>query len=191
MGTLVWTENSLHSISLHLVQEYVIRLHRYKTADGPCYVVPMVYNRLQSSFVSLAWPWSGRSVPKGNQWEARTLDWGPICWAPSSPTTNDVTNLKSDRLTFLHMAGWLANCSWLADWLSNKMLTWPPGGDILWPSGYHFTFGSGWPLVRWTLPTETSCGQVCYYCSQVALWSDVHHPEDCYKKDLLPGMVTI
>ena len=35
--------------------------------------MPKVYNRLQSSFVSLAWPWSGMSLTKGNQWE---------CWDP-------------------------------------------------------------------------------------------------------------
>ena len=37
-------------------------------------VVPKVYNRLQSSFLSLAWPWSGRSLLKGNQWECK----GPV-----------------------------------------------------------------------------------------------------------------
>ena len=36
-------------------------------------VVPKVYKGLQSSFVSLAWPWSGRLSPKGNQW---------LCWDP-------------------------------------------------------------------------------------------------------------
>ena len=36
-------------------------------------IVPNVYNSLQSSFLSLAWPWSCRSLPKGNQWE---------CWDP-------------------------------------------------------------------------------------------------------------
>ena len=36
MHKLVSTGNSLDSISLHLVQEYVIRWHRYKTANGPC-----------------------------------------------------------------------------------------------------------------------------------------------------------
>ena len=66
-------------------------------------IVPNVYNRLQSSFLSLAWPWPGRSFPKGNQWQrwyaqqgllpglggvgcsprgtsgsAGTLDWGPM-----------------------------------------------------------------------------------------------------------------
>ena len=73
-------------------------------------VVPNVYNSLQSSFLSLAWPWSGRSLPKGNQWEwqdpgqgplpglgevvnsprgtsgsAGTLDWGPM-WLGSQST---------------------------------------------------------------------------------------------------------
>ena len=32
-------------------------------------IVPNVYNSLQSSFLSLAWPWPGRSLPEGNQWE--------------------------------------------------------------------------------------------------------------------------
>ena len=66
-------------------------------------VLPNVYNSLQSSFLSLAWPWSGRSFPRGNQGEwwdpgqgplsglgevahsqsgtsgsAGTLDWGPM-----------------------------------------------------------------------------------------------------------------
>ena len=36
-------------------------------------VVPNVYNSLQSSFLSLVWPWWGRSLPKGNLWE---------CWNP-------------------------------------------------------------------------------------------------------------
>ena len=36
-------------------------------------IVPNVYNSLQSSFLSLAWPWPHRSLPKGNQWE---------CWDP-------------------------------------------------------------------------------------------------------------
>ena len=36
-------------------------------------IVPNVYNSLQSSFLSLAWPWPGRSLPKGNQWE----NWDP------------------------------------------------------------------------------------------------------------------
>ena len=37
-------------------------------------IIPSVYNSLQSSFLSLAWPWPGRSLPKGNQWE---------CWDPA------------------------------------------------------------------------------------------------------------
>ena len=36
-------------------------------------VVPNIYDSLQSSILSLAWPWSGRSLSKGNQWE---------CWDP-------------------------------------------------------------------------------------------------------------
>ena len=40
-------------------------------------IVSNVYNTLQSSFLSLAWPWPGRSLPKGNQWE---------CWDPGTGT---------------------------------------------------------------------------------------------------------
>ena len=36
-------------------------------------IVPNVYNSLQSSFLSLALPWPGTPLPKGNQWE---------CWDP-------------------------------------------------------------------------------------------------------------
>ena len=32
-------------------------------------IVPNVYDSLKNSFLSLAWPWPGRSLPKGNQWE--------------------------------------------------------------------------------------------------------------------------
>ena len=73
-------------------------------------IVPNVYNSLQSSFLSLAWPLPGRSLLKGNQWEwwdsqqgplpglgevghsqrgssgsAGTLDWGPM-WSGSQST---------------------------------------------------------------------------------------------------------
>ena len=69
-----------------------------------------MYNSVQRSFLSLAWPWSGRSLPKGNQWEwwdpwqgplpglgevgysprgtsgsDGTLDWGPM-WSGSQST---------------------------------------------------------------------------------------------------------
>ena len=39
--------------------------------------MPNVYNSLQSSFLSLAWPWPGRSLPKGNQWECWDHGLGP------------------------------------------------------------------------------------------------------------------
>ena len=80
-------------------------------------IVPNVYNSLQSSFLSLAWPWPGRSLPKGNQWEwwdpqqgplpglgrvghfprgtsgsAGTLDWGPM-WLGSQSTWHPLHSL--------------------------------------------------------------------------------------------------
>ena len=84
-------------------------------------IVPNVYNSLQSSFLSLAWPWPGRSFPKGNQWEwwdpgkgplpglgevghsprgtsgsAGTLNWGPM-WSGSQSTC-----CPNASLTLLH-----------------------------------------------------------------------------------------
>ena len=95
----------------------------------------MVYKGLQSSFVSLAWPWSGRSLPQGEPMRVLGPWTGDQCgWAPSSPATNYVTSPKSDRLKFLHMAGWLASCSWLAGYLTKCQPEPPPGKDILWPS---------------------------------------------------------
>ena len=42
--------------------------------------VPNVYNSLQSSFLSLPWPWPGRSLPKGNQWEWWDPQQGLLAW---------------------------------------------------------------------------------------------------------------
>ena len=85
--------------------------------------------------MSLAWPWSGMSLPQ----EETVGVLGPWTgaqygWDPSSPTTNYLTTLKSDRLTFFHMTVWLANCSWLTAYLTKCQLEPPPGRDILWPS---------------------------------------------------------
>ena len=35
MSKFVWWENSLYNISWHVIQEYVLRWCRYKTANGP------------------------------------------------------------------------------------------------------------------------------------------------------------
>ena len=40
-------------------------------------IVLNVYNSLQSSFLSLAWPWPGRSLPKGNHWKCWDAGLGP------------------------------------------------------------------------------------------------------------------
>ena len=164
MCKLVRRENSPDSISLHLVQEYVIRWHRYKNCKWSLLVVPMVYKGLQSSFVSLSWPWSGRSLPQGELVGVLGHWTGGQCgWAPHFPATNYVTNPKSDKLTFLHMAGWLANCSWLAGWLAVKqMSTWPsPGRDIWWPSV--LLLWSGWPVVKCTPHRQRHLVATWYY----------------------------
>ena len=41
-------------------------------------IVPNVYNSLQSSFLLPAWPWPGRSLPKGNEWECWDPEQGPL-----------------------------------------------------------------------------------------------------------------
>ena len=53
-------------------------------------IVPNVYNSLQSSYLSLVWPWPGRSLPKGEP--VGVL--GPWTWAqcgqaPSPPATSN------------------------------------------------------------------------------------------------------
>ena len=51
-------------------------------------------------------------------------------WAPGPLATKYLTNPKPDRLISCHMAGWLANRSWQAGWLTitqNVNLTFPQG----------------------------------------------------------------
>ena len=131
--------------------------------------------------------------PRGTSRSAGSLDWGPV-WLGSLSSSHHLTNPEPDRFIFCHMAGWLANCSWQADCLLNKMsalpprqrhlvalcddcghidqIYHPPGRGILWPSVV--LLWAGCPLVRCTpphLPHETS-GHVC-------IWPDVrsgqHH----------------
>ena len=150
MSKLVWTENSLDSISLHLVQAYVIRSHRYKTANGPWKQCQQYIKGCRDHLCHLPGLGQVGHSPQGEPLGVLgPWTWAQWGWSPSSLVTNYLTNLKSDRLTFVHVAGWLANCSWLADWLSNKMSTCPC------------------PQV------EISCSQVCCYFGHVDLWSDV------------------
>ena len=104
-----------------------------------------VYNRLQSSFVSLAWPWSGRSLPKGNQWEC----W--CGWAPSPPAPNIwPTQSLTGWYLVTWLVGWPSAAGWLAGWLpieQNINLT--------------------------VLQGDTCCGHVCDYFGYKDLWSDV------------------
>ena len=122
----------------------------------------MVYKGLQISFVSLAWPWPGRSLPQGEPVGVLgPWTWAQCGWVPSSPATNYLTNQKYDRLTFFHMAGWPANCSWLGGYLTKCQPDHAPGRDILWPRV--LPLWSGWPVVRCTPKAEKSGGQVWHY----------------------------
>ena len=57
-------------------------------------IVPNVYNSLQSSLLSLAWPWPGRSLPIGEPvgvlgpWTGAQCGWAPCPLAtPIHPDT--------------------------------------------------------------------------------------------------------
>ena len=110
----------------------------------------MVYKELQSSFVSLAWPWSGRSLPQGEP--ARVL--GPWTGAQCGQAPQFSCHQLSDQPKVwevdISSCGWLAGQLQLVGWLSisqNVNLT-LPGRDILWPSVS--PIWSGWPVVRCT-----------------------------------------
>ena len=70
-----------------------MRWHRYKCENSQN-IVQNVYNSLQSSFLSLAWPWPGRSLSQGTSGSAGTLDWGPI-WLGFQSTCHPHTPLIS------------------------------------------------------------------------------------------------
>ena len=81
-------------------------------------VVPMVNNGLQCSFVSLAWPWSGKSLPRGELVGVLGPWTGAQCGQVSCPpATKYLTNLQPE-VDILSHSNWLANCSWQAGWLS-------------------------------------------------------------------------
>ena len=101
--------------------------------------MPKVYNGLQSSFVSLAWPWSGRYLPKGNQWECWDPGLGPnVVQLPVLPPY-DQTQSLTGWYFITWLVGWPIAAGNLAGWLTayqTKMSTLPP-------------------------KEETSCGHVC------------------------------
>ena len=156
---------------------------------------------LYSSFVSLVWPWSGRSLPKGNQWECWDPGLGPnVVGLLVLPATKYLTNPKTDRLISCHMAvGWLADC------LSKKCQLDPPCHQIsdqpeawqvdivTWLVGWPLAAGKlagwlpikhrcSWPELRCTpLTVEASSGQQQYYISSawhvVSLsWPELRYP---------------
>ena len=91
-------------------------------------VVPNVYNRLQSSFLSLAWPWSDRSLPQGNQWEC----WDPMWLGPSLPVTlMPLHHLLAPDASYIPACGSAGTLDWGPMWLGSQfpatpMLPTPP-----------------------------------------------------------------
>ena len=113
--------------------------------------MPNVYNSLQSSFLSFAWPWPGRSLPKGNQWEwwdpqhgplpgldevghcpggtsgsAGTLDWGPM-WLGSQSTCHPNGPLTPPTCPWHPLqASYTPTGSWPLHSLPAPMYPWHP-----------------------------------------------------------------
>ena len=109
--------------------------------------------------------------PRGTSGSTGTLNWVPM-WSDSKSTCHQISyHPKPDRLISCHMAGWLAKCSWQAGWvadcLSNKMLTWPSLPANIWPTWsltgwYLVTCLVGWliaagKLAGWLTAYETTC----------------------------------
>ena len=123
--------------------------------------------------MSLAWPWSGRSLAKGNQWE---------CWDPGQGTK--VVGLPvllppnirpTQSLTGWYLVMWLVGWPIAAGWLpvtQNVNLTLLPGRDILWPCVWLLWLHR--PLIRCTPLLEASSDQEQYYirsaCHLASLW---------------------
>ena len=114
----------------------------------------IVYKGLQSSFMSLAWPWSGSSLPHGELVGVLRPGLGPDVVRPQF-LHHQLCDQPKPKVwqvdIFAH--GWLAGqlqlAGWLADWLSHKMSPDP------------------------SLQAEISGGQVCHYFGQVDHQSDV------------------
>ena len=114
--------------------------------------------------------------PRGTSGSAGILDWGPMWLGPQcchqwcdQPEVWQVD-------TFAH-GTWPIAAGWLADWVLNKVSTWPPRqrnlvakcvtAVVRSPSGQ--TYPQGLLHKRLTFgqmdpQAETSCGQVWYYC---------------------------
>ena len=121
--------------------------------------MPMVYKGLQSSFVSLSWPWPGRSLPQGEP--VGVL--GPWTWIQCgrAPSFLPPTIWPSWSLTGWHFCTWLVGwpiaAGRLADWLSkNVNLTLPLRQR-------HLVAKCATTLVRLTFGQMYPPGRVCYF----------------------------
>ena len=147
--------------------------------------------------MSLAWPWSGRSHPTGNQWECWDPGQGSNVVGPPVLLPPNIWPTQSLRGWYLvtWLVGWPIAAGWVADCLSNKMSTWPSLPPNIWPAqsltGWYLVMWLvGWPIAAgklagwltayhtkcWPDPSpkaETSCGHVCDYIGHIDLWSDV------------------
>ena len=129
--------------------------------------------------MSLAWPWSGRSLPKGNQWECWDSGLGPN--VGSLPVLLPPSDQPKVWQIDISSHGWLARqlqlASWLADCYQTKCQPYPlPDRDILRPCvWWSWSHRPDVPLPL----VDTAHGQAWNYCKQAALQSDVPPTWDC------------
>ena len=127
--------------------------------------------------MSLAWPWLGRPLTKGNQWKCWDPALGPnvvgllVLLSPNIWPTQSLTGWY--LVTWL--VGWPIAAHKLAGWLTTYCTKYQPHPS---PKERHavvmcMTTLVTKPVVRWT-PRKPSSGQEQYYV--VSGWLSVRHP---------------
>ena len=163
-------KNSLHSISLHLVQAYVMRWCRYKTVNGPFKLCQWYIKDYRVHLCHLPGLGQVGHSPKGSQWQ---------CWGPGlGPSVVRPQVLPPPTMwPTWSLTGWLL-CTWLTAWLLNEMSTWPSSqaetscGQV-W---YYFTFWVRLTLGQMHSPRQRHLVAKCNTTAplgQVDLWLDV------------------
>ena len=128
-------------------------------------IVLNVYNSLKSSFLSFAWPWPGRSLPKGNQWE-----W----WDPQQGSLPGLGEVG-------HSPGWTsgsagAQCGEASSPLATPMHPWHPLHTPNSPQHPQFPLMPPIPLLApeylYSLPAPqyTPNGPQCPLCHLYPIW---------------------
>ena len=180
MSKLVWREHSPYNISLHCVQEYVIRQCRYKTANSPWTQCQRYITGCRAHLHHLPGFGQVEHSPRGTSGNARTLGWGPM-WSGSLSSSYQPSDQPKAWQVDILSHGWLVGQLQLASWLIAYWTKCQPDPH---PKQRYLvamcvtvlvtqTCGLMYPLV------EICCGQVRTHVAphetsgQVGIWSDV------------------